>query len=183
MKTLIFNGSPRRHGDTASLLERLVPQLPGEVRIIRAYDDGVAPCVDCRYCWTRPGCSINDGMQRIYEDVRDCDSILIASPVYFSELTGRLLDVASRLQTFYCARAMRGEQPITKPKRGGVLLVGGGDGAPDRAHQTARMLLRLMNAKEIHPLVAFHDTNHRPAAEDAALLAQLDALAAFLRGE
>ena len=27
------------------------------------------------------------------------DNILIASPIYFSELTGKLLDVGSRLQT------------------------------------------------------------------------------------
>ena len=36
MKTLIFNGSPRPQGDTASLINILTPYLDGEVRILDA---------------------------------------------------------------------------------------------------------------------------------------------------
>ena len=34
MRTLIFNGSARKNGDTQSLIEELTRQLEGEVRII-----------------------------------------------------------------------------------------------------------------------------------------------------
>lgn len=38
MKTLIFNGSPRKDGDTVSLINELVDQLNGEYRIVNTYN-------------------------------------------------------------------------------------------------------------------------------------------------
>ena len=183
MKTLIFNGSPRPKGDTAALLARLTAQLPGEMKVVHAYRSDIAPCVDCRRCWTQIGCVIDDDMQQVYRDIEAADNIVIASPVYFSEVTGKLLDVMSRLQMYYCARAFQGQTLLTRPKKGAVLLVGGGDGKPDRAHDTARLLLRCMNCTAIHPLVVSHDTNHKPAVEDDQALAGVDSIARFLAGD
>lgn len=166
MKTLILNGSPHPDGDTAALIGIVRESLTGEARVVDAYRCGVSPCVDCRYCWERPGCAIDDGMGEIYEYIRECDNILIASPIYFSELTGRLLDLGSRLQTFFCARHFRGVEPVPSPKRGAVILVGGGDGHMDKAYDTARALLGHMNCREVYGLVSAHGTNVRPAAED-----------------
>ncbi len=182
MKTLIFNGSPRVKGDTASLIRRLTDKLQGEYMTVDAYRADISPCVDCRYCWEKPGCAIMDGMEEVYEYIKTCDNVLIASPIYFSELTGRLLDVAGRLQTFYCARKFRGEKTDIKPKKGAVILVGGGDGGMDKAYDTARMLLRLMKCGEIHPLVFSHNTNNAPAATDKAALDGVDSIADFFNG-
>ena len=106
MKTLILNGSPRKNGDTVSLINKIIEDLKGDYMIVDAY-------------------------------IQECDNILIASPIYFSELTGKLLDVGSRLQTYFCAKFFRGETPIEKSKRGAVILVGGGDGHMDKAYETA----------------------------------------------
>lgn len=166
MKTLILNGSPRKNGDTVSLINTFRDRIKGDCMLVNAYFCDIAPCVDCRRCWEREGCAINDGMQDVYGYIRECDNILIASPIYFSELTGRLLDVGSRLQTYFCSRFFRKTEPDIKPKKGAVILVGGGDGNPDRAHGTAVTLLHHMNCYNIHPLVLAHDTNERPALED-----------------
>ena len=102
MKTLILNGSPRVHGDTVSLINLLIKSLYGEYLVVDAYKSNISPCRDCRYCWENPGCAIKDEMQVIYSYIEDCDNIVIASPLYFSELTGKLLDLGSRLQTYFC---------------------------------------------------------------------------------
>ena len=183
MKTLIINGSPRPNGDTASLIRRLTEGLAGEYREVAAYRCQISPCIDCRFCRDHSGCAVQDGMQEVYPYIRECDNIVIASPIYFSEVTGRVLDVGSRLQTYYCARFCRGETPVPKAKRGAVLLAGGGDGAPDKAYETACTLLHQMNCWEIHPLVCAHDTDRRPAAEDEAALAGVGSVAAFLNRE
>ncbi|MBQ4575019.1 MAG: flavodoxin family protein [Clostridia bacterium] len=179
MKTLILNGSPRRNGDTASLLDTLIPQLAGEIMRVDCYFADISPCLDCRLCKTQDGCAISDGMEKIYRFLPDCDNILIASPLYFSELTGKLLDVGSRLQTCFCARHFRGEEPIPKPKRGAVILVGGGDGRMEKAYETARTLFCMMNCREVHPLVCSHNTDHIPAIEDRQALAGIDDIAAY----
>ena len=179
MKTLILNGSPRANGDTASLVKELTGKLPGEYKIVNAYQCGVSPCVDCRYCWEHSGCAITDEMQEIYDYIQECDNILIASPVYFSELTGKLLDLGSRLQTYYCAAFFRKEKPVAKEKKGAVILVGGGDGHMEKAYSTARILLRHMNCQSIHDLVSSHNTNTIPASEDANALQGIDSIVHF----
>ena len=182
-KTLIFNGSPRKRGDTAALLEVLTDGLRGEVRVVDCYRADISPCIDCRSCRKEKRCVLSDGMQEIYRHIADCDGLVIASPIYYAELTGKLLDVASRFQIYYSARFFRGEGPGIRPKRGGVILAGGGDGDPKRPYATAKILLRQLNAREIFPLVCSHGTNTLPAAEDGEAIAAVRRLAAFLMRE
>lgn len=166
MKTLIWNGSPRKNGDTVSLLEQTVNKLDGEYKIVNAYFCKVSPCMDCRFCWSKAGCSIQDEMQEIYDYIQECDNILLVSPIYFSELTGKLLDLGSRLQIYYSARFFRREEPVPKLKKGAVILIGGGDGHMDKAYETACTLLHHMNCHDIFPLVYSHNTNNRPVVKD-----------------
>lgn len=179
MKTLIMNGSPRKNGDTVSLIRKVTEKLTGEFRIIDAYYCSISPCVDCRYCREHSGCSIEDEMQQIYDYIRECDNIIIASPVYYSELTGKLLDLGSRLQTYYCAAAFRKEEPAIKPKKGAVILVGGGDGRMEKAYETACTLLRLMNCHVIHPPVCSHNTDQVPAADDGNAILGTESIIEF----
>lgn len=179
IKTLIFNGSPRKNGDTVSLLRIFTEHLDGDHLIVNTYNGEISPCMDCRFCRTHEGCAIHDGMTEVYDYLETCDNILIVSPMYFSELTGRMLDVGSRLQTYFSATQFRGESPVLKPKRGGVILVGGGSGAPEKAYQTAVLLLHYMNAFDIHPLVGSFHTDRLPAAEDAAAVSQIRQMADF----
>ena len=96
MKTLILNGSPRKNGDTAQLLELAKAQLQGTYHVVSAYTADIHPCIDCRHCQKQFGCIFADEMETVYTYLKDCDRILLASPIYFSELTGSLLNVISR---------------------------------------------------------------------------------------
>lgn len=179
MKTLIINGSPRINGDTASLIKVIKKNIAGEYRIIDAYRCSISPCLDCRFCWKNTGCAINDEMQEIYEYIQICDNILIASPIYFSELTGKLLDVGSRLQTYFCAKYFRNEEPILKSKKGAVVLVGGGDGSISKPYETACILLHHMNCHNIHDVVFSHNTNVTPAIADKQTLEGIHSILDF----
>lgn len=183
MKTLIFNGSPRINGDTENLLKIVKENIVGEYKVVNAYHCNISACVDCRYCWENPGCAIQDEMQEVYDYIPECDNILIASPIYFSELTGKMLDVGSRLQTFFCAKFFRKEVPIAKKKRGAVVLIGGGDGRVEKAYETACTLLHHMNSRNIHPMVSSHNTNERPAIEDEEAVAGVRSILEFFGEE
>lgn len=179
MKTLIINGSPRMNGDTESLIALIVKSNIGDCKVLNAYRCNISPCMDCRYCWENRGCAIRDEMQEIYDYIGVCDNILIASPIYFQELTGKILDVGSRLQTYFCARFFRQEEVIKKTKKGAVILVGGGDGTMDKAYETACTLLHHMNCHNIHKLVSSHNTNKRPAIEDEQTLMGIQSIVRF----
>ncbi len=149
MKTLIFNGSARKNGETQSMIDALTAQLEGEYKIVNAHSCNVRACIDCRYCWEHPECSIRDGWQEIDSYLRECDNVVIASPVYFCEITGPVLSVLSRIQVYWAAKTFRHEKLLEKPKRGGMILLGGGQGTATAPMNTSAVLLRQMNAKEI----------------------------------
>ena len=180
MKTLIFNGSPRKNGDTIQIINKLIEFLQDEYKVIDTYYCNISPCVDCRWCRDHVGCCVDDEMQELYSYIQECDNIIIASPIYFSELAGKLLDVCSRLQTYFNARYFRNEIPIIKQKKGAVILVGGGDGNIDKAYDTACTLLRHMNATDVFPAVYSHNTNVKPASEDENLIAGIKDIARFI---
>ena len=183
MHTLILNGSPHKNGDTAALISALREYLCGEVTQIDCYRANISPCVDCRWCTKNPGCAIKDEMQDIYPIIESCDNIVIASPVYFSLPTAPVLSVCSRIQTYFCASFFRKSPVPIKPKRGGILLAGGGSGSAAPAEDTARRILKYMKAKQIGPVVASLATDKIPAREDPSIHQQAQALAVFLNGQ
>ena len=167
MKTLIINGSPRKNGDTSSLIDELKKHLDGEIVTVNTYFDDIKPCVDCRYCWENVSCTIDDQMQPIYGLLDEVDNVVIASPIYFYELTGSLLSFASRLQCLWISKSIRKDNIQLKAKKGGILLAGGGKKFPQKAIETATMLLELMNAKVVGSVCAL-DTDNVPV-DDTAL--------------
>lgn len=178
-KTLILNGSPRKNGDTSALVDALCKRLDGEVKLVSCYYDKISPCVDCRKCRENSKCAIDDEMQEIYEYIEACDNVVVASPIYFSELSGRLLDVASRFQLYFSAKFFRNEALISKPKKGAVILVGGGSGNPQKAYETAVCLLHQLEVKDVSPLVCCHNTDREPALNPETQR-QIDSTADFL---
>ena len=83
METFIFNGSSKRNGDTAALIQAFTKYLNGEVRIVSAHFDNISPCVDCRHCWNNTGCIINDNMQNVYPYLETCDNLGQSNPTLF----------------------------------------------------------------------------------------------------
>lgn len=183
MKTLIFNGSPRKNGDTMSLINEVVKDLKGEYKIVNSYDCKISPCIDCRFCWENEGCSIKDGMQEIYDYIQECDNVLIASPLHFAELSGPLLCVTSRLQTYFCKKFFRKEKPVEKQKKGAVILVGGGFGDISIPYRTAKTILHHMNCRNILPLVSCHHTNEMLAIDDEKAIAGIKDIIKSFNGE
>jgi len=147
MKTLIINGSPRKNGATSALANALAKKLQGEVRIVETHYANISPCVDCRHCWDNDGCIINDNMQDLYEYIKAADNIIIASPIYFAEITGSLLQWASRLQYFWVAKNFRKQDLLSGKKiKGAVILADGGEGRYENALAMGKRLLNIMSA-------------------------------------
>lgn len=159
MQTLIINGSPRKNGGTATLISELKKQLIGHVTIINTYYANISPCIDCRHCWTHSKCAIDDEMQNVYQLIDNADNIVLASPIYFGELTGSLLQWASRLQYIWVSKNFRNEFVLKEKSRyGGVILVDGGDGYKETAFAMSKRLLKMMGA-QYKDLVYFSGTD------------------------
>ena len=82
MKTLIFNGSPRKNGETAYMIRTLQENLGGDFKVVNAYRADIRPCIDCRWCFDHAGCAVKDEWQEVLSYIEECDHIIMASPVY-----------------------------------------------------------------------------------------------------
>lgn len=181
MKTLVFNGSPRKNGNTAHLIEQLRERLGGESTVIQA-DGSIAPCKDCRRCYFKPGCAIHDGMEKVWKALSEADLVVLAFPVYFNQPCGQLLTLATRFQYAYVSRYIRKDPSFSLGKRkGAVLLTAGGSTKDiDPAVDTAREILKLCGADISGVACALH-TDKIPAWEDLDAREQVRKLAAILK--
>jgi multimeric flavodoxin WrbA len=68
-------------------------------------------------------CITEDEMQDTYKMIDEADNIVIASPIYFGNLTGSLLNWASRLQLFWVSRYIRKVEPLSSKNRKGVVIL------------------------------------------------------------
>ena len=176
MKTLIINGSPRKNGDTVALLSEFKKQIHGEVSEISAYYDKIQPCKDCRLCQKQKGCAIKDDMSKIYAD--DFDIVVIASPLYMSNLTGPLMSLASRFQAYYAAKHFLKDEITVRKKTAVLILVGGGDGGPEPAITLSKWMFKNMNANfsDENVVLSLH-TDNLPAKDDLSAISRIDEIA------
>lgn len=179
LKTIIFNGSPRRGGDTEVMIQEMQKHLDGEVLTIRAYDHGIEGCVDCRYCWTHPRCAFAD-WQDVDRAIREADNIIIASPIYFGEVTGAVLNAMSKIQVYWSAKFLRQEELIEKPKKGGVILAYAGNCDINHPLKTLQIYLRNMRVVSLFDPVLSGNTDKVPARQDEHCLEQARNFARFL---
>ena len=91
-----------------------------------------------------------------------------------------VLSVLSRLQMYWASRNYRHQRLLQKPKRGGMLLVGGGKGTATSPMNTSAVLLRQMNAKEIFDPICCFITDTCHAMESEETVKEVKQLADFL---
>ena len=106
-------------------------------------------------------------MQQIYDYLVDCDAIVLASPVWFSSLSGPALNIGSRFQTYFARKFFRHLPSPLKPKRGVILLVGGQPGTEVGPIANAKTILGLAGiAKENIAVITSMNTDRVPASAD-----------------
>ncbi len=94
-KVLVLLGSPRKKGNSAILAEKIAKgaiSAGAEVETVFLHELNIAPCKSCYAC-QKPkskGCSIDDDMQPIYRAMREADAWVIASPVYWFNMSSQI---------------------------------------------------------------------------------------------
>ena len=73
-----------------------------EVEIFNIAEMEISDCHGDNYCKAHGDeCAIKDGMDPIYEAIKECDALVLASPIYFFDLTARTRAFIDRLYAFY----------------------------------------------------------------------------------
>ncbi len=105
----------------------------------------ISPCRECRHCSTDGECIVNDEMQQIYPKMIDCDLLAIASPVFFTSVSGQLKAFIDRFQRFWALKYELDKNIIIKTGRKGVLLSCAGSKPPDIFDCTKKIVRALFD--------------------------------------
>ena len=103
MKILVLNGSPRKNGNVAGLLkkqsERYLKKNPSaEVIWENVYDLCFNFCRGCMVCRSKGTCVFpEDDAHKIEKEIKECDMIIVGTPVYWGNMNGKLKCLFDRL--------------------------------------------------------------------------------------
>lgn len=126
MKVLVLNGSPKKSGQTMMLTKELTARIHGEVEVIHIYDYmPLKPCLGCHKCRIDKVCSQEDYFQFILEKIEAADCIVLASPMWFGNVSGPMLSFLSRLNILHNGYEVRKDKQHSWQKAGILVLTTG----------------------------------------------------------
>ena len=99
-KILVLFASPRKLGNSAILAQAFCKGAKENGNYITEYflaDKNIGDCLACDYCQKNQGkCTQQDDMTELTELLQSHDTLVIASPVYYLGLPGKLKTVIDR---------------------------------------------------------------------------------------
>lgn len=120
MKTVVLHGSPRKDGNSDTLVKYFLQGLRTsgicEIKEFYANDLGISACQMCRSCdkperieLTPHNCIIADDMHPIYAAFAEANIVVFATPIIWGYMTAQLKTVLDRLEALASNRYFGGK--------------------------------------------------------------------------
>lgn len=105
MYVIAINGSPRKNGNTATLLKKALEGASSKgasIELIHLYDLNFKGCVSCFACKLKGGksygkCTYKDDLTPVLEKIESADAVILGSPIYFGNVTGEMRSFMERV--------------------------------------------------------------------------------------
>ncbi|SMF15250.1 flavodoxin family protein [Desulfovibrio gilichinskyi] len=105
MKAIAVNGSPRKKGNTATLLEHALngaESKGADIEMVNLYGLNFKGCISCFECKKLGGksygkCAFKDELTPLLEKISEADVLIMGTPIYFSSETGAIRSFLERL--------------------------------------------------------------------------------------
>jgi len=113
-RILALYGSPRRAGNTAALLKRAVEgarSARADVTELVLRDLKMSPCLEIYGCKKDGRCVIDDDFQKVYDQLLDCDGLMLASPVFFYAVSAHTKILIDRCQSLWVKKYWLEQSP------------------------------------------------------------------------
>ncbi len=130
MKVLGIGGSPRKGGNTDTLLEKFMQGAVAEgaeTKTLSACSLKINGCLHCDACYEKGICRVKDDMQMVYSEMESCDRLVMASPLQFMSVSAQLKALIDRCQALWARKYILKIPPLgdTRPRKGFFISVGG----------------------------------------------------------
>lgn len=102
MKVVAFNGSPRKDGNTSTLINQVLRELDRdgvETEVVQLADREIRGCIACYKCFENldERCAVKkDAANECIEKMTKAQGIILGSPVYFQDVTAEMKALIDR---------------------------------------------------------------------------------------
>ncbi len=104
INVLAFAGSPRRGGNSETLLDWVLAAMAKEpdvvVEKIPLTEANISPCKGCNACQKLNKCVQRDGMDSIHDKILAADLIILAAPIFCMGIAAQAKMLIDRAQVF-----------------------------------------------------------------------------------
>lgn len=105
MNILAINGSPRRRGGGARIIQAMLqaPARAGlKIEVVNLYEKRISGCLACEYCKSKSevACAIKDDMAELYPKIIQAEAVIISTPIYMGHISGPLKCFLDRFYAF-----------------------------------------------------------------------------------
>lgn len=146
MLVLGLQGSPRKKGNTNYLLSTFMLEAEKtgvRTHVIQAPKKNIKPCIGCGFCEKNGFCVTQDDDMKpeIYPLLREADVIVLASPIYFYNVTAQIKLLIDRSQALWSRKyTLDLTDPARNYRRGFLLSLGATKGKNlfEGVHLTAK---------------------------------------------
>ncbi|MDI6876187.1 MAG: flavodoxin family protein [Methanomicrobiales archaeon] len=122
MKILAFAGSPRRHGNSETLLDWVLESMGEEsdveIQKIALTEVNINPCRGCNACEVTGRCVQRDDMDRINDLLLEADGIVLAAPIFCMSINAQAKALIDRMQV-HRSRKYVLRLPLVPPEKVG----------------------------------------------------------------
>ncbi len=103
MKISGFEGSPRKDGNTETLVKAILAgarEMGAETEFFKLATMNISPCLGCFNCRESGVCVTEDDMQLLRDQIQASDAIILGSPVYMWQVSAQTKLFMDRLVPF-----------------------------------------------------------------------------------
>ena len=127
---LAIYGSPRRRGNTATLLKHAVQgavDAGAYVDEIVLRDLKISPCLEIYACKKDGRCAIKDDFQQVVDQILMAKGLILASPIFFYTVSAHTKILMDRCQSLWVKKYWIDKVPFGQwePKRKGIFISAG----------------------------------------------------------
>jgi multimeric flavodoxin WrbA len=130
VKIVAVYGSPRRRGNTATLLKKAVEgarDRGAEVEEIVLRDLKMSPCLEIYGCKNAGECRLKDDFQTARDQILDARGLMLASPVFFYTVSAHTKILMDRFQSLWVKKYWidaTGKKPPSAERKALFIAVG-----------------------------------------------------------
>jgi len=93
VRVLAVVGTNRKQGSVARMCEKIIEgagENGHQTEMVNLYDYSIQDCLGCWRCHTLRKCCQDDDFEEIYKKIRVSEAIILGSPVYWGNITGKM---------------------------------------------------------------------------------------------